>query len=55
MDLVFRLPDGYDIERPRGFTLRWGFRVGGREVRHETFYERRKDRAFRNPFFASRS
>ena len=51
LDLVFRLPDGYDVERPRSIRLGWGFRLGEQEVHHETVFERRGDRPFRNPFY----
>lgn len=55
VDLFFRLPEGYEVERARAFRLFWGFRVDDEEVRHETSYERAPYRAFRDPFFEAPS
>ncbi len=49
VDLVFPLPEGYDIEHTRSFRLLWGFRLDDREVRHETFFERTSGAEFRGP------
>jgi hypothetical protein len=55
VDLFFRLPEGYDVQRPRSFRLAWGFRVNDEEVRHDTSYERATYRPFRDPFFEAPS
>ena len=52
VDVFFRLPEGYDLSPVRSLRLQWGFRIDDREYRHETQFERGRDRAFRDPFFA---
>ena len=52
IDLVFRLPEGYDLTKPRAVRLFWGFRLDDHEYRHETIFEPNGDRGFRDPFIA---
>ncbi len=52
VDLVYRLPAGYDAAAPRSFRLHWGFRIDETEYRHETIFERASDRSFRDPFLS---
>jgi hypothetical protein len=55
VDLIFRLPEGYEIGKKASFRLLWGFRIGDEEVRHETIFERRGYQPFRDPFFDAAS
>jgi hypothetical protein len=50
VDVLFRLPAGFDVSGARTMTLSWGFRIDDREFRHETTFEAGRDRAFRDPF-----
>jgi hypothetical protein len=50
VDVIFRLPEGYDPRTPRELRMRWGFRVDDREFRHETILEPGRDGSFRDPF-----
>jgi len=50
VDVLFRLPAGFDASAAREILLRWGFRIDEREVRHETTFEPSRDRAFKDPF-----
>ena len=50
IDVIFRLPAGYDIRGSRSLKLLWGFRIDEREYRHETLFEAARDRGFHDPF-----